>query len=59
MNTEVEGVIAWYKGLSDEIKNFWAFRWVRMQDTDYKLIYETMKAAEKLCKRNKKNERQN
>ena len=45
---EVEAVINWYKGLSEEIKNFWTFRWTRVEDPEYKDLYETMKAAEKL-----------
>lgn len=45
---DADAIVAWYKGLSDETKNYWAFRWLRMEDPDYKIPYETMKAAEKL-----------
>jgi hypothetical protein len=45
---EVDAIVNWYKSLSDETKNYWTFRWTRVEDPAYKELYETMKAAEKL-----------
>lgn len=54
--TELD-LIEWYKSLSDETKNLWAFRWERVEDQAYKLEYVMMKKAEGLSRKNKKAEK--
>lgn len=50
-------LIEWYKGLSDETKNLWVFRWERVEDQAFKLKYDLMKKAEGLSRKNKKAEK--
>lgn len=50
-------LIEWYKGLTDETKNLWTFRWERVEDQAYKFRYNLMKKAEGLSRKNKKAEK--
>jgi len=47
----------WYKALSDETKNFYTFRWERVQDADYEALYYLMKVGEHLSRTKKKAEK--